>query len=424
MAAAPEKPRHRPGRLRQATAGWSPLPPSGPLRTVAGATLVNTVGTGLWSAGAAVFLTRNVGLSAAEVGLGLGAAGLAGLTASVPLGRLADRRDPRRVRAVLQVMQGCVACAYLFIGSFPAFLLVAVLDALLVSGNLPVRAALISAVAGPTTRVRAFAAMRAVANIGISTGAGLAAVALLADTRLGYLLLVGGNALTYLISAGLLMRLPSMPRAAAAPPPSARGVLRDWRFLLVSAAAAVLGLHQVLLALVLPLWIVGRTSAPTVMISVVLLTNTALTVLLAVRLSTGAESAFGAARMLRRASWLLAVALLLYAATGTVGTAAAVILLVGATLVFTLGDLLQSTGSAALAYGLASTEAVGAYQGGHQLIADLVQAGGTTLLVLLLIDGPSAGWLLLAGVFVLTGLATPALTARALRTATWSGGAG
>ena len=174
----------------------------------------------------------------------------------------------------------------------------------------------------------------------------------------------------------------------------------------------------ILLALVLPLWIADRTSAPTVMISVVLLTNTALTVLLAVRLSTGAESAFGAARMLRRASWLLAAALLLYAATGTVGTLAAVTLLVGATLVFTLGDLLQSTGSAGLAYGLARTEAVGAYQGGHQLIADLVQAGATPLLVLLLIDGPSAGWLLFSGVFVLTGAATPVLTARALRAVT------
>ncbi|WP_305070406.1 MFS transporter [Micromonospora parastrephiae] len=76
----------------------SPLPPPGRLRTLSLATLANTVGTGLWVTGAALYLTRVVGLSPTEVGLGLTLAGLVGLTASVPLGGLADRRDPRTRR--------------------------------------------------------------------------------------------------------------------------------------------------------------------------------------------------------------------------------------------------------------------------------------------------------------------------------------
>jgi hypothetical protein len=148
----------------------SPIPPPGLLRTLAWATLANTVGLGLWTAGSALFLTRRVGLSAHSVGQGLTIAALIGLTASVPLGQLADRRDPRALRAALQVLQAVVAASYLTVHSFAGFIIVAVLDALLVSGNLAVRAALVAAVGGPQGRVHAFATLRAVASVGISPG--------------------------------------------------------------------------------------------------------------------------------------------------------------------------------------------------------------------------------------------------------------
>ena len=197
--------------------GWSMVPPPGRLRTLALATLANTVGSGLWLTGAALYLTRDVGLSPASVGLGLTVAGLVGLTAAVPLGGLADRRDPRTLRALLQLLQAAVAVAYLLVGSFPVFLAVAVADALLTSGNLAVRAALVSAVGGPHGRVHAFATLRAVANLGIAVGAALAGFALAVDDHWAYQLLVVGNAATYLVSAALLLRLPAYPPAVAAP---------------------------------------------------------------------------------------------------------------------------------------------------------------------------------------------------------------
>ncbi|MGB2569099.1 MFS transporter [Micromonospora citrea] len=178
--------------------GWSPLPPPGRLRTLALATLVNTVGSGLWLTGAALYLTRDVGLDATSVGLALTVAGLVGLVAAVPLGALADRRDPRTLRALLQLLQTGVAAGYLLVDSFATLLAVAVADALLTSGNLAVRAALVAAVGGPEGRVHAFATLRAVANLGIAVGAGLAGAALAADTHLAYQLLVAGNATTYL----------------------------------------------------------------------------------------------------------------------------------------------------------------------------------------------------------------------------------
>ncbi|PPA61284.1 MFS transporter [Micromonospora chalcea] len=420
----------------------SPLPPPGPLRTLAYATLVNTVGAGLWLAGGALYLTRDVGLSATSVGAGLTVAGLVGLSASVPLGALADRSDPRTLRAVLQVGQAVAALAYLLVGSFPAFLAVAVPEALLATGNLAVRAALVAAVGGPDGRVHAFATLRAVANLGITVGTALAGIALAVDTHRAYQVLVVGNAATYLLSAALLLRLPPQPaadarRATAARPapdaettpgamttgggtrrgPGARrrgGPLRDGRFLAVSGASAVLSTHVTVLVLVVPLWTVDRAGAPPPVVSAVLLANTVLTVLLAVRLSRGAERAAPAARKLRRAGLVLAAATPLYAVTGVLPVLPAVVLLLVATAVWTVGDLWHGAAGAGLAYDLAPPDAIGAYQGADGLLAGLAQALGRGLLTLLVLGGGPVGWLVLGGIFAAAGLAAPALARRAI----------
>ncbi|KAB1904369.1 MFS transporter [Micromonospora sp. AMSO31t] len=397
----------------------SPIPPPGELRTLSLATLTNTVGSGLWLTGGALYLTRDVGLSPASVGAGLTLAGLVGLTASVPLGALADRRDPRTLRALVQLGQAAAAAAYLLVDSFPAFLAVAVLEMLLASGNLAVRAALVAAVAGPRGRVRAFATLRAVANLGIAVGAGLAGLALAADSHLAYQALVAGNALTYLLSAALLLRLPACPPAPHGPGSRWRdgrsgAALRDVRFVAVSGASAVLALHWTLLALVVPLWTVTRAGAPPPVVSAVLLTNTVLTVLLAVRLSRGADDATRAARSMRRAGLVLAAAMLLYAATAGLAPAASVTLLLAATAVYTFGDLWHGTAGAGLAYGLAPPDAIGAYQGVDGMLAGLSRAIGPALLTLLVLDGGVPGWLAVGAVFAGVGLATPALTRWAL----------
>ncbi|MBQ1043276.1 MULTISPECIES: MFS transporter [unclassified Micromonospora] len=405
----------------------SPLPPPGPLRTLAYATLVNTVGAGLWLAGGALYLTRDVGLSATSVGAGLTVAGLVGLTASVPLGALADRWDPRTLRAVLQVGQAVAALAYLLVGSFPAFLAVAVPEALLAAGNLAVRAALVAAVGGPDGRVHAFATLRAVANLGISVGTALAGIALAVDTHRAYQVLVVGNAATYLLSAALLLRLPliaaAQPAAAAHGPLTTTrtrrprgGPLRDGWFLAVGGASAVLSTHVTVLVLVVPLWTVDRAGAPPPVVSAVLLANTVLTVLLAVRLSRGAERAAPAARKLRRAGLVLAAATPLYALTGVLPVRPAVVLLLVATAVWTVGDLWHGAAGAGLAYDLAPPGAIGAYQGADGLLAGLAQALGRGLLTLLVLGGGPVGWLVLGGIFAAVGLTAPALTRRALST--------
>lgn len=396
----------------------SPIPSSGHLRTLSWATLANTLGSGLWLAGSALYLTRVVGLSAQAVGLGLTVAALAGLIASVPFGGLADRYDPRALRAGLQLLQAGVAATYLLVDSFATLVGVAVLDALLAAGNLAVRAALVAAVAGPSGRVTAFATLRAVANLGIGAGAALAGLALTADTKLAYQLLVIGNAATYAISAALIMRLPATPPPAR--PAPRRGLigpaLRDLPFLAVSTASAVLSLHGMLLTLIIPLWVVSHTAAPASMVSAILVANTVLTVLLAVRMSRSVRTAATAARIMRRAGLLLAAATLLYGLTGSLTSTLAIALLLLTTVVYTIGDLWHSVGGAGLAYDLADPAAVGEYQGVDQLLGGAVRALGPTLLTLLILDGGFTGWAVTAAMFAAFGLLVPRLTGWALRT--------
>ncbi|MCF0095578.1 hypothetical protein B0E54_04439 [Micromonospora sp. MH99] len=148
--------------------------------------------------------------------------------------------------------------------------------------------------------------------------------------------------------------------------------------------------------------------------SAVLLTNTALTVLLAVRLSRGADTAAPAARTMRRAGLVLAAAMLLYAATARLPTTAAVALLLIATVVYTAGDLWHSAGGAGLAYDLAPPDAVGAYQGADGMLAGLARAVGPALLTLVVLDGGMPGWVAVGALFAAVGLASPALTRWAL----------
>src|SRR5215218_8737468 len=75
------------------------------LRPLALGTLVSAVGNGAWYASWALFLTRIAGLPAAQVGVALTIAGVAGIAGAVPLGRLADRLGAREVMVAISIVR-------------------------------------------------------------------------------------------------------------------------------------------------------------------------------------------------------------------------------------------------------------------------------------------------------------------------------
>ncbi|PWU53716.1 MFS transporter [Micromonospora sp. S4605] len=392
------------------------LPEPGPARTLTLGTLVRTVGRGLWLAASALFLTRSVGLTATEVGLGLTVSALVGLLASAPTGYLADRLGPRGTQIGALVAGGVLTAALVTVGSFPAFLVVGAATALADAVDRGARGALIAGSVPADQRVRTRAYLRATTNVGISVGAVLAGFAIALDTRAGYVALILTAAATYLAAAAVFTRLPAI---APAPVP-AHGprliALRDRPFLAFTVLDGLMSMHFSLLNIALPLWIAGHTRAPAWVISALLLVNTGMVVLFQVRAARGTESLSGAGRAARRAGVAIAAACVLFAAAGDLPTGAAIALLVCGALAHVVGELWQSAAGWGISFGLAPEHAHGQYQGAYSMGFELGRMLAPAVVTTLAIGWGVPGWLLLGGLFLLLGALVPVVVRWAART--------
>src|SRR5215475_1014214 len=276
------------------------------------ATLVNTFGNGAYLTTSALFLTRVVGLSAGQVALGLSAAALAGIALMTPMGFLADRYGPRGVQIAALITLAASFSALTLVRSLWSYVLlacvIAVADGTVKASN----GAMIAGAVPPEERVRTRAFVRSTNNAGIALGTLAGGIPLMLDSRTGYLAVLLGNAVTFLIAAAIVSR---SARVAPSTPP-ARGprmvVLRDRPFLafaLVDGLAA--SLYNELLSLALPLWLVAYTHAPVTLVSVALLVNTIGCVTLQVWASRGTHTAADAIPMTRRGAFVIAASCVL-----------------------------------------------------------------------------------------------------------------
>ncbi|GHJ48815.1 MFS transporter [Catellatospora sp. TT07R-123] len=396
-------------------AGRGLLPPAGPQRTLAVATFVTMLGSGVYMVAAALYFTRSVGLSVAQVGLGMGVAGLAGLLAGVPVGHLADRRGPREVYLATQLVQAAAMAALVLVHTFWQFTAVLCAVELSRAAGAAARGPLVRGFGGEELpRFRAY--LRSVANLAISLGAVGAGVAVQLDSRAAYLALVLGNAVSFVACAAITRTLPPL---APVPVPAAAGrwlALRDPAFIAVTALDSLLGVQGAVLMYALPLWIVGHTDAPRGLVGVTALLNTAMVVVLQVRVGRRVDSGAAAARAMRRCGWAFLAGMAVIAlAAGLPGWAATALVLVGVA-GHTVGELWHAAGSLELRFRLAPRHAQGQYTGVSGLGTGLAGAAAPTVLGLLCVSWGAPGWLLMGAVFVLAGLAVPAAVRWAERT--------
>src|SRR5436305_1112725 len=147
------------------------VPPPGPLRRLAAGTLISAIGNGAWYTSWAIFLMHAIGLSPAVVGLGMTIAGICGVVAATPLGRLADRIGPRETFAGLLAAQGVTACAYAAVHGSATFLIVACLAQTAGSGTGGPRNALVLGLSDAAHRLEVLGQLRAISHIGWALGA-------------------------------------------------------------------------------------------------------------------------------------------------------------------------------------------------------------------------------------------------------------
>ncbi|AHH95267.1 MFS transporter [Kutzneria albida] len=382
------------------------LPPQGPSRVLALAQLTNSVGDGAYYVCSALYFTLVVGLSPEQVGLGLTLAWAVGSVAGVALGHLADRLGPRGVAVLLAVATSLAVGSFLFVRSFEMFLPMACVYASCQCGLAAARQALLAGLVAGEARTEIRAHMQSTTNAGLAVGAAIGGLALHLGTREAFLAAFAIDATSFALAALVIRRLPVVPPAPKVAGEPAIAVLRDRPYAVITLLNTVLLLNMPLLSLIIPLWIVQRTQAPTWMVSSLLVLNTLSVVLFQVRVARRVRGLGSASRLLRRAGAVMFLACLVFAlsSVGTSPWTAAAALLVGGGLQV-VGEMVQASASWQISFTLAPADKQGQYQGFFGSGVAIARMLGPLLLTTVVLTWGVPGWLLLGGLFVLASTA-------------------
>ena len=381
------------------------------------AQLANSVGDGAFVVTSALFFTRVVGLSTAEVGLGLTIAWLVGFLAGVPLGNLADRRGARGTAVLLALTTATAVASFLVVRSFAGFLIAAVIYACSQTGLTAARQALLAGLVAPAERTRIRAFLQSTVNAGLAIGALLGGVALRFDSTAAYLTVFAVDALSFLIAAGLLRRVPSIATTLRVAGEPRLAVLHDRPYAVLALINAVMLLFMPLISLVGPLWIVTRTNAPSWVVASLMIVNTLGVTFFQVRIAKSVKDLRTASRSVRYAGVAMLAACAVFATTaaGLSAPLTAVVLVIAAALL-TLGEMKLASGAWEISFGLAPADKQGQYQGFFATGPAIARMLGPALLTTVVLGWGPIGWLAVGALFLGTSCATGPAVRWAART--------
>jgi MFS family permease len=417
------------------------------LRALVTSTSVSRVGRGVFLAVTVLFFTQIIGLSGAQAAVVLAVSSGCGVVASFLGGWLADRWSARRLSFAFEALGGVLLAAYAFADGFVPALLLAALSGFFDSIGHSSRSAIIARGFPPERRVHARAVLRTVTNVSIAVGSGVAAIALALGTPEAYRSVIAAAGLLCALGSLPLLRLPAdvdAPRRATIPVRTETGSIdtaaaaaalaeriewrrrspwRDPRYLLLSALSAVFGMQFGVAELGVPLWVTRETNAPTVVVSLLLITNTVLVVLFQVRASRGTHDLRVAGRVTLIAGWLMAAACMVYALAAGLPAWVAIVVLLVAMVAHTFAEILSQAGAWGLSFELADPVRAGAYQGVFGMGFSLGSLAAPVVVNATAITFGAAGWGMLALIF-LASAAGIWIIARRAAAASDSGGRG
>jgi MFS family permease len=370
---------------------------------LAAAALVQSLGIGLFMASSMAFFTRQVGLSANQVGAGLAGAGAVALAVSLYGGELADRYGARRVLAGLYAARAVCCVVYAFVTSFWQFLAVTLFAVCVDRAAPPVLQALVAgSVPDQRDRTRVLAVVNVVRNVGLGAGAMAAGAALVSDTLLAYQLTLSAIGLAFLGGAALVLRVTEAERPAVRA--KAAWALPHRGYLALTGLNFLLMFFDTLLLVAMPVWVLEHTDAPRITVSVLFTLNTALVVVLQIPVSRFADGLRRTSRLMAGAGAVLAVAGLCFAAAGGAGGWVAVGWLGAAVVALSLGEVMANSAGWELSIALAPAEVRGRYLAVFNLGLSAERVLGPIVVTGLLLSAGTAGWIGAAAVFLLAGV--------------------
>ena len=324
------------------------------------ATLVNRAGTMVLPF-LVLYLTEDLGVAAATAGVALSVHGAGALVGAPLAGRLADRWGPIRIMRLSLFGSAALLACFPWVRGLAGVLGLVFVWALVSEAFRPASLAAIGDAAPPEQRTAAFAAFRLAINLGMSLGPALGG--LLSGISFQWLFVV--DALTAVAAGGMLSvvawRVPHRPVAEGAGDPGASrfGAIGDprMRFFLAGFALAMVVFFQGQGAL--PLFLVRELGLSPSFYGLLFTLNTLVIVVFEVPLS--ARLGLGPrVRTLSVGAMLLGLG---FAAHGLAGGRG---VLVAATLVWTIGEMILFPAAAAYVTEAAPPGRLGAYMGAYQ----------------------------------------------------------
>lgn len=395
-------------------------PPSPLAGRLSRQSLLFALGDGTFMTGSAVFFTQIVGLSPAEVGLGLTIAGIAAFLAALPMGRLVDRFGPRRMWALSAAGQAALFAVWPFVDGFAGYVLLAVgMDVIGALGGAAHGAYTID-VLPADERVKSRAYMYSALNAGFTLGALVGGIALAFDSNTLLHALPWFTAAVFLVNASAILRLPNASHDDRTPEERKQkvpgpGALRNPGWLATTFLGGVFWTNQVLLHLVIPLWLVAETDAPRELVAILFGTNTVMCIFLPMVAARGVEDLPTALKAVRLSSAFFVISCLITMATHeTVGWVTIALVWLGHVTV-TVAELKLSAASWTFEAELMDPRQRGSYQGASEFMGTLGRVWAPALYTFLAISWSTMGWLVIAAIIVVATVLIHPATALARR---------
>jgi MFS family permease len=398
------------------------------IRSMSYQSVLSAFGEGAFLTGSAVYFTQIVGLSAAQVGLGLTIGGAAVFFLSVPLGRLADAVGTRLTWILGSLLEALLFGSWFLVEGFAAYVAVTIALELAASWMRAGRNAYRFEVFPRETRVRSLAYMRAARNVGYTLGAGAGGLALAAGSDGPIMAIPLVTAVILLLNTAWITRMPRLSREAEAHAEAGdtaleaavaggrrsdpRAALRNRAFILTSTLGGILSTHQVLLNVVIPLWLVQETDAPRVLLAWLFGTNTVMAVALQVATARGVVDVTTSLRAVRRGAFffVLSCGIVLFT-HDTIGWVTIALVWIGHITV-TFAELYDSAGAWGLQAELSDPDRRGEYQGVSQLGFTLGTVWAPAAYTFLAMEVGTWGWIAIGVLVVVAALGiTPAARA-------------
>ncbi|MEW2301855.1 MFS transporter [Streptomyces sp. NPDC006655] len=394
------------------------IPGSKQGRIVAVGAAADSVANGLYLAAATLYFVHFLHVSAVAIGSAIAIANVVGLITPMIFGPLADRLGSRTVYVGLTLLRAVGFVAYGFVTNYVSYLVVTCVVTGATRACSPLLQVIVGEFEAGTERTRTMASLRAIGNIGLTIGFFLAAVVQAAQSRIAFIAFFSFNAVVFVgvafsvVTAGRVVGTAAAAPAENGPhnakPPAAptRSPYRDLRFLIVTCANGVLMLHDCVLFILLPLWIVQRAGLPASVSSGLLAVNTVLTVVLQMAFGRLAKGTDKALRVLRFACVFLVLACACFAGADGRSPLVALGSAIVAIALLTTGENLHAIARWELSYEMSPPRARAQYLSLFSTGMSVQLVVGPFLMTAVLLPSGAAGWLALAGLFAMATLVT------------------